>query len=178
MADPDVAVGEPLRLPDRRPGLGLVDRVARGVEGRVAMRGDGHDRDRGLAERHLAGPMDDGQAGDPEARRDLVGDRLERVEGHRLVRLVLERLHAPAGVARGLGLLPGRRRARGRPGPAEEADDRAVARIGQSVGQLGQDPGVERVLAQLEHPRRRSRPRPAGSSRPRRRRPVRSVASA
>ena len=38
LADPDVAVRELLGLPDRGAGLGLVDGVARGLEGRVAVR--------------------------------------------------------------------------------------------------------------------------------------------
>src|SRR5688572_15636001 len=41
VADPDVTVGEPFRLPDRGAGLGLVDRVARGLECRVPMGRDG-----------------------------------------------------------------------------------------------------------------------------------------
>ena len=105
-----------------RPGLGLVDRVAGGLERGRAMRGDRHDRDRDLAERHLPRAVDDGDAADPEARLDLVGDRLERGQRHRLVRLVLQRLHAAAGMARGLGLLARRRRARRLAGPPEEPD--------------------------------------------------------
>ena len=37
LADPDVAVAEPLGLPDRRAGLGLVDRVAGRLERGIAM---------------------------------------------------------------------------------------------------------------------------------------------
>ena len=56
--------------------------------------------------------MDDRQPLDAEPLRDLVGDRRQDPERHRLVRLVLERLDRPAGVAGGLGLLARRRRAR------------------------------------------------------------------
>ena len=98
--------------------------------------------------------MDDRQPIDPEPRRDLVGDRRQGPQRHRLVRLVLERFDRPAGVAGGLGLLARRRRAGRRPGPAEEPDDRAVLGDGQGVGELGQDGGRERRLAELEDPRR------------------------
>ena len=46
-----MTVAEPLGLPDRRPRLRLVDRVADRAERRVAVGGDGDDRDARLAER-------------------------------------------------------------------------------------------------------------------------------
>ena len=55
-------------------------------------------------------------------------------------------------MAGGLGLLARRRRAGRRPGPAEEPDDRAVLGVARRVGQLGQDGGRERRLAELEDP--------------------------
>jgi hypothetical protein len=76
------------------------------------------DRDGRLAERHLTGPVDDRHAGHPEPRSDLVGDLAEHGQRHRVVRLVLERLDAPAGMACGLGLLTRRGRPGRRPGRA------------------------------------------------------------
>ena len=65
------------------------------------------DRDRRLAERHLADPVDDGQPVTPN--RPSISSAIAR-GGDRaidLVRLVVERLDRPAGMARRLGLLPG-----------------------------------------------------------------------
>src|SRR5207244_1929098 len=98
-ADPDVAIGEALRLPDRGARLGLVDRVPRGVERRAAMRGDRHDGDRWLAERDLADAMHDREATHAETLRDLVRDLAQYAKGHRLVGLVFERIHGPPCVA-------------------------------------------------------------------------------
>ena len=60
-----------------------------------------------LAQRHLAGAMDDRQAVDAESRRDLVGDLGHDRQGHLGQRLVLERLDAPAGVAAASSSWPG-----------------------------------------------------------------------
>src|SRR5690606_4108102 len=76
-ADPDRAVREALRLPDRRARLELLDRVAAGLERLTAMpRGDRDDHAR-LPQRHLAGAMEDRQPRHPEALRDLIGDLVE-----------------------------------------------------------------------------------------------------
>ena len=107
---------------------------------------------------------------DPEARLDLVGDRREDVERHRLVRLVLERLDGPAGVPRGLGLLPRRRRPGRRAGPPEEPDDRAVARIAPAARPAPRGSRCRTASRGARGAGRPSRRRPAGSSPPRRRR--------
>jgi hypothetical protein len=114
------------RLPDRRPRLGLVDRVARRRERRVAVGSDGHDDHRCRAQRHRARPVDDREAPDAPARLDLVRDRGQDAERHRLERLVLQALHQPPGVPGGLGLLPRCRGARGHPRPPDERHDAAV----------------------------------------------------
>src|SRR5512142_1144182 len=92
LPDPDVPIGEPLRLPDGRACLRLIDRVSGGVERRVPMRRGRHDEDARLAQRDLAEPMDDREPRDAEARLDLVTDLAENVERHLLERLVLETL--------------------------------------------------------------------------------------
>ena len=166
VADPDMSVGEPLGLPDRRACLRLVDGVAGGIKGCVPMRRDGHDSDRRLAERHLTDPMDDGQPIDREPGRDLVGDRLQGPQRQRVERLVLERIDGSPGVAGGLRFLARRWRAGRGARPPEEADDRAVLRDGERVGELGQDGGRERRLAQLEDPGPAPRFHPPGAAPP------------
>ena len=163
LADPDVAVGEALGLPDGRPGLRLVDRVAGRLERRVAMRRDRDDRDAHLAERHLAGAVDDREALDAEPLGDLVGDPGEDRDRHRLVGLVGQASTAPTGVPRRLRLLARRRRARRDPRPADEADDRAVVVGREPVAQLREDRRVEGRLADLEDP---ARARSVGASAP------------
>ena len=152
VTDPDVAVGEPLGLPDRGACLRLVDGIARRVEGRVPVRRDGYHRDRRLARAapHRRGgrwPADRRRTGPRSRRRSSPGSERQRVE-----RLVLERIDGPPGVAGGLLFLarcgrPGRR-AR----PPEEADDRTVLGYSERIGELGQDGRAERRLAQLEDP--------------------------
>ena len=132
---------------------------------------------------------------------DLVGDRGQRPERHRLVGLVFERFDRTTGVTGRLLLLARRRRPGRRARPAQEPDDGAVLGLGERLGQLGQDRAGERLVADLEDPvgarrpgrfgtggsrggpadrpdrpapappSRPIRPRPAGSSPPRRRRP-------
>ena len=79
--------------------------------------------------------MDDRQPLDAEPLRDLVGDRVEDRQRHRLVRLVLERLDAPPGVAGGLGLL-----ARGRACPASSGSGPGSRRPPPSSGSRGARP--------------------------------------
>jgi hypothetical protein len=94
--------------------------------------------------------VDDRQALDREAVRDLVGDGLEGPQRQRIEGLVLQGFDAAAGVAGGLGLLARCGRAGRRTRPPEEPDDRAVLRDGECVGELGQDGGREGGLAELE----------------------------
>ena len=101
------------------------------------MRRHGHDRDRGLAQGHR--PADRctmASALDVEAGGDLVGDRRQDGEGHRLVRLVVERLDVAAGVAGRLGLLARGRRPGRDPGPPRNPTAAPSSGVGQPVGQL------------------------------------------
>ena len=150
-----MAIPESLGLPDRRPSLRLVDRVASRGERGVAMGRDGHDGDARFAERHLAGPVNDRERFDAETLLDLASDLVEDADRHRLVRFVAERLHAPPGVSGGLDLLPRSRRPGSFAGPAEEADDRSVGFCCEAVAELGEDRARERLLAELEDAPRR-----------------------
>ena len=78
----------------------------------------------------------------------------ERGERHRLERLVFERVHGPAGVPRGLGLLARRGRPGRGPRPPEEPDHGAVLGERQLVRELGEDGRRERRLAELDDPAR------------------------
>ena len=114
---------------------------------------------RRLAERHLAGPMDDGEPLDPEARRDLVGDR-RRASASAIVSCASYSSDStrPAGVAGGLGLLARRRRAGRRPGSGRGTRrPRRPRSVASAVGELGQDRRRERRLAELEDPARSPR---------------------
>src|SRR5215210_2804764 len=147
LADPDVAVRESLRLPDRRTRLRLVDGIPRGAERLIAVGRASDHRDARLAKRDVPGTVDDRDAPDAEATLDLVGDLAKDGDGHRLEGLVAQRLDGATRVTRRLVLLAGRRCAGRRPRPAEEPDDTAVGGIGEGGGQLRQDRRLERVLA-------------------------------
>ena len=151
MADPDMAVGEPLGLPDRRPGLRLVDGVAGGGERRIAVRRDGHDGDRHLAQRHLAGPMDDRDAA---RRRSALRSRRRWRPGRRGPSIRGSRTRATRRPGRRAGRPPPPGPGAGVPGVARVRPRKPTTApspgIGQAVGQLAQDPGAERGIAQLE----------------------------
>ena len=116
------------------------------------MRGDGDHRDRRDAQRDVADPMDDRESRHPEPLGDLVAMVVEDADRHRVVGLVLEGIDRPAGMARGLRLLAGRRRPgleRVRPRNPTMAPS-AVGR--EPVAELPEDLGAERGLAQLDDP--------------------------
>ena len=64
----------------------------------AAMRGGRCDGDAGVADLDPSGPVVQRQPDAGPARRDFVGDPLERAQRQRFVRLVLQVLHAPADV--------------------------------------------------------------------------------
>src|SRR5690606_4886638 len=92
------AVGIAFVFPDRDPRLDLVDHIAAGVEGRVAVGGTRADPHRQAADRQLAHPVHAVHAGDGEALDRLLDDALAL--GHRQagIGLVAQAADRPAVV--------------------------------------------------------------------------------
>src|SRR5258705_5548216 len=82
LADPDLAVGVALLLPDRHGHLERVDGLLAGGEGRGAVgRGD-RDSHRGLADRDHAGAVPDGRAQAAVLGADGAPDAPDLLLGH------------------------------------------------------------------------------------------------